>query len=363
VYQNLNDNLQHRAKHGHKDMGIAFFGGTFTALPQSWQNNFLDLAMQFRKKGLINHVRCSTRPDRITPNHLEWLKSKGLDMVELGVQSFDHEVLHRSRRGYSGGAARAACVQVMQSGLELGIQLMPGLPAATLDSWEKDLLQTCALKANAVRIYPCVVLHGTSLAEAFHRQEFVPWDFELTLRAVSLALLSLWKANIPVIRIGLAPQQDLSAAIEAGPWHPALGQMAKSQALYTHIRKAMRAMSGPAAVCQDWHIFIPRRFVAEFWGHRKNMALVWQRAGFPRNRVHAWEKSFFWVASQESAPNALTLSAALCNETNSTFDVRESQSSSRLLSRGASNDSVSPKIPKAIRFGHDWLPKDHQGNS
>ncbi len=295
IHQHLCRDLENRALSGQRSLGIAFFGGTFTALSHAWQRKFLELAGHYREKGVIDHVRCSTRPDRVSPDHLAWLKTKGLDMVELGVQSFDDEVLQRSQRGYAGHTARWACIQVRQGGLELGIQLMPGLPGATMRSWENDLEQTRALEPHAVRIYPCLVLRGTPLAETFHHGEFRPWGLDRTVWAAGLALLSLWKADIPVIRLGLAPQQDLCSGVVAGPWHPALGQLARSVALRSHILKALSVLPKSDMVSLNRHIFIPRRHASDFWGHRRNMARAWQRAGFPRDRVHAWEKPFFWI--------------------------------------------------------------------
>lgn len=70
---------------------LAFYGGTFTALPEPWPQMFLGLAMRYRERGLVTHVRCSTRPDCVDDFSLSMLRAQGLDMVELGIQSFDDE--------------------------------------------------------------------------------------------------------------------------------------------------------------------------------------------------------------------------------------------------------------------------------
>ncbi|MFW6216500.1 MAG: radical SAM protein, partial [Desulfohalobiaceae bacterium] len=122
---------------GKPPLQLGFYGGTFTALPQGWQLKFLDLAREFKEKGLITRIRCSTRPDRISLQWLYELRRRGLDMLELGVQSFSTQVLSISSRGYTQSLAEQACAWVKKSGLQLGIQLMPGLPGHNLPLWKK----------------------------------------------------------------------------------------------------------------------------------------------------------------------------------------------------------------------------------
>ena len=72
---------------------LAFYGGTFTALPERLQMECLALAMQAKEKGIVCRVRCSTRPDALRPDRLQALRHAGLDLVELGIQSFHTEAL------------------------------------------------------------------------------------------------------------------------------------------------------------------------------------------------------------------------------------------------------------------------------
>lgn len=297
ILQNLALDLEKRDACGQAGYGLAFFGGTFTALPASWQDRFLDLARQYKDTGLITHVRCSTRPDRITPDGLSRLKFQCLDMVELGIQSFDTNVLRQSGRGYCGSLAHKSCEMVREAGLELAVQLMPGLPGSSIRDWQDDVRQTCSLQPAAVRLYPCVVLQGTPLAEAWLRGEFRPWEPERTILALGQTLLQFWKREIPVIRIGLAPEQDLLAAIMTGPWHPALGQMARSHALHAHLLDAMGPR--PEAGSGGRLMIVPRRHAADFWGHRKSLACTWEREGFEPNRVRIWDRPFFCVRLPE----------------------------------------------------------------
>ena len=52
---------------------IAFYGGSFTALPQETQKAYLEAARPFIRSGQVNDVRLSTRPDCITEEILSLL--------------------------------------------------------------------------------------------------------------------------------------------------------------------------------------------------------------------------------------------------------------------------------------------------
>ena len=292
IHAKMVQNLGLQTTNGSKGLGIAFYGGTFTALPVEWQERFLKTVQPHRAAGTITHVRCSTRPDSIKANHLSWLRENGLNMVELGVQSFEPEILRQSRRGYEAETAVQACLTVRKSGLELGVQLMPGLPGSTISGWFRDVDQTLALTPEAVRIYPCLVLRDTPLSQAHRAGSYRPWSLSRTIWAVSQALNSLWRQGIPVIRIGLAPEGTLTPAIQAGPWHPALGHMAKSHALRAWLTLSMSALPEAPRL-----IFVPKRFAAEFWGHKREHVGVWRRLGLAPSNVRSWERPYFLVTS------------------------------------------------------------------
>ena len=84
---------------------VAFYGGSVTAIPLEEQSEFLKVAHSYKEKGFVKYIRLSTRPDAIDDKILENLKNYGVDIIELGVQSLDPEVLILSNRGHN-----ASCV-------------------------------------------------------------------------------------------------------------------------------------------------------------------------------------------------------------------------------------------------------------
>ena len=116
-------------------MEVAFFGGSFTGLPMEEQSAYLSIAKKYKDAGRVDKIHMSTRPDYIDKPILENLKRFGADVIELGVQSFDDEVLRRSGRGHDSAVVYRSSEMIKDFGFELGIQLMIGLPA---DSREKS---------------------------------------------------------------------------------------------------------------------------------------------------------------------------------------------------------------------------------
>jgi histone acetyltransferase (RNA polymerase elongator complex component) len=263
--------------------GLGFFGGTFTGLSPVWQDRFLELAAGFAGQHGLVHVRVSTRPDRIDPQTLARLRVKGVDMVELGVQSFASDVLAASGRGYDGALAAEACAMVRESGLELGVQLLPGLPGHDARLWREDVRQTLALAPDVVRIYPCVVVRGTGLADMYQRGDYVPWTLDEAVGECGRAVLEFWKRGVRVIRLGLAGEPGLLESLLAGPWHPAFGNMVRSMALRLFLEERLAGHHGRVK-----RIFLPRRCGGELWGHGRASAPALARLGIVRENVNFW---------------------------------------------------------------------------
>lgn len=268
---------------------IAFYGGTFTALPAPWPRRFLELAAEFRAKGLITRVRCSTRPDAVTSQGLLELSRLGLDMVELGIQSFDDDALAASGRGYTGRTAQWGCAMVKKAGLALGIQLLPGLPGDRPGIFRRDCDLTAKIRPEAARLYPCMVLEGTKLADMWRNGDYRPWNLPRARQELALGLGTLWRAGVSVIRIGLAPEPGMQGRTLAGAKHSSLGQMVRSMALYDHIR-LMAARLGKA----PRELRYPQRYSGEISGFGGELAPAYKRLGL--TSVSGWEGRQFFLS-------------------------------------------------------------------
>lgn len=263
IYENLARDLDLAWQANRQPFEMAFFGGTFTSLPRFWRLKLIELASGYKNKGLVTAIRCSTRPDCCSKTVLSELTERGLDTVELGAQTFCSHVLRASNRGYASQTIHTACALVRASGLRLGIQLLPGLPGHDSWKWLYDVRQTCSLKPDFVRIYPCLVLTGTPLYRLYEQGRFKPWSLNQTVLALARGFLRFWSYNVPVIRMGLPPESDLLQAVAAGPWHPALGSLVRSKVLLALIQyQSLSLPPGPKSMqC-------PRSLQGDLWGYK-----------------------------------------------------------------------------------------------
>lgn len=264
---------------------LAFYGGTFTALPWQCQRELLLLAGEWKREGRITRIRCSTRPDAIEPEQLEKLRCLGLDMVELGIQSFAPRALAASRRGHAPEQALRACAMVRSVGLGLGIQLLPGLPGQTQADFRADIALLHTLRPELVRLYPCLVLRGTVLEGLWREGAYRPWGLRRCVETLAVALLQLWYSGIRVARMGVAQEPGLAEQVLAGPWHPALGARVRGAALFRIVRGELLALGRSPR-----HLYIPRRYQGEFWGHRGEWAPAYARLGLERALVGVREE-------------------------------------------------------------------------
>lgn len=275
------------------DFGLGLFGGTFTGLDAEWQQQFVHAAGRFRHNGQLVHLRISTRPDRIDSAILRRLADGFVDMIELGVQTFEDAVLDASGRGYTGAMAAEACRQVRDGGFSLGVQLLPGLPGHDPAMWRRDVLRALSLRPQVVRIYPCVVMQGTELAAMFARGEYAPWSLETAVREVAWAVRKFWDAGISVIRTGLAGERSMLDRLVAGPWHPAFGNMVRSEVLLSVLQQGTdgRRLRG---------VYLPRRLTGDLWGHRRCLAPALAALGIVPETVHIWNDPDIGLDLEES---------------------------------------------------------------
>jgi len=210
---------------------LAFFGGSFTGIESEVQERYLSWIQPYINEGSISSIRVSTRPDYISSDSLSLLKKYHVETVELGVQSFDDEVLQASGRGHSSKDSVRAVNLIKESGFRTGIQLLPGLPKDTPQKSVRSAEITVLLNPDDVRIYPAVVLKDTALEELYNAGEYKPMTIEETVELCSVMYGMFYESGINIIRMGLHPMDfsDVDSPVVAGPYHPAIGFMIKSR--------------------------------------------------------------------------------------------------------------------------------------
>ena len=256
---------------------LAFYGGSFTALPAEQQLRYLEAAGRARACGAVSSIRLSTRPDAITPEILERLKRYGVGTVELGAQSMQDRVLRASGRGHSAEDVRRASAMIRKAGLALVLQMMTGLPEDDDDGAVDTARQLIALQPDAVRVYPTVIVRGTELERLWCRGAYREHTVEDAVRVCARLLPLFEAAGIPVIRLGLNPTDELSGgAALAGAYHPALGELVRSRVLRNRAERLLSEMNceGEAVTVR-----VPERKLSQMLG-QKRCNVIWLKERF-----------------------------------------------------------------------------------
>ena len=210
---------------------IAFFGGSFTANPISIQEKYLKMIQKYIKLNQIQGIRISTRPDSIKQNILDLLKKYNVKTIELGIQSMNDNVLKRSGRKHSLKDSLLSSKLIKKNGFQLGLQMMIGLPESTFDIELDTAKKIVDMKADFARIYPTLVFKNTELEGMFLNKKYSPLTLDETISRLKHLLILFEKNNIPVIRIGLHPSDELlnNDALVAGPFHVSLRELVETQ--------------------------------------------------------------------------------------------------------------------------------------
>lgn len=247
---------------------IAFFGGSFTAIDIKVQEELLMAAKVFKDSGIINSIRCSTRPDAINDEILRLQKNYGMDIIELGIQSLDDGVLKTSNRGHSKKQSMEASRLIKEHGFILGHQIMPGLPGSSREKDIKTCLESIDMEPHIVRIYPTLVIKDTELFEMYEKGSYKPLTLEEAAE-VSAYMYSLYSVNnINVIRIGLQNTESIreDADVQAGPFHPAFRQLVEERIYSRVLESKLRRFDLKG---KDIVIHAPLNLISNIAGHNK----------------------------------------------------------------------------------------------
>lgn len=209
---------------------LAFYGGSFTAMPEAEQEELLAATVPARQSGAVATLRVSTRPDAVTEEKLARLRRYGVETVELGAQSMCDEVLRRSGRGHTSLDTVKAAKLVKDAGFTLILQMMTGLPGSDDTRDIASARAIAALLPDGVRVYPTVILRNTPLYDLWRAGEYREHTVEDAVRVCARILSIFEDAEIPVIRMGLNPSDELSGGAAAGgAYHPALGELVRAR--------------------------------------------------------------------------------------------------------------------------------------
>ncbi len=252
---------------------IAFFGGSFTAIPRVYMLQLLETAVQFVGDGKFHGIRISTRPDCIDSEVLEILKNYGVTSIELGAQSMNDNVLSLNDRGHTAEDVFRASRLIREYGFELGLQMMTGLYGSTEKNESETIQKILEIRPDTVRIYPVVILRNTRLAELLETGEYRPFEMDTVIEICSDAIVRFESVGIKVIKCGLHASEFVENDMVGGFYHPAFRELCESRIYRRKISEITKNKSGR-------YVFrINDRCISKALGHGKSNVEFFSRYG------------------------------------------------------------------------------------
>mgnify|MGYP001005859676 CR=1 FL=1 len=243
---------------------IAFFGGSFTAIPRKYMEQLLNAAQPYIGECGFNGIRISTRPDCIDEEILSLLKKNNVVAIELGIQSMDDDVLLLNDRGHDSSDVINAAELIKSYGFELGAQMMVGLYADNEQTIRHTASEIVRLEFDTVRIYPVAVLKGTKLAELYNKGEFVPPTIDSAIDICADLIMYFTNENIDIIRVGLHASEVVEQDFIAGIYHPAFRELCENKIYYRLIKHEIGGKVG------EFTVHVASREISKAIGQNKS---------------------------------------------------------------------------------------------
>jgi len=230
---------------------LIIIGGTFLAHDKPYQEWFvcrlydalngsqsrsLDEAIKTNETASI---RCSgltieTRADYCFEQHINQMLRYGTTRIEIGVQSVYQNILDKINRMHDLDAVVKATQLSKDSCLKCTYHVMPGLFTTSGQDIEqfKILFSNQQFKPDSLKIYPTLVIKGTTLYHMWKNGEYKPLNDEEAMNLVAEAMRYIPK-YCRVIRV----QRDIPAnQIEAGVKKSNLRELVERRARKLGIR-------------------------------------------------------------------------------------------------------------------------------
>ncbi len=186
------------AGHPTDKIEIRVVGGTWSYYPPEYREMFIkkcfdacngedsaSLEEAQKKNELSNHrivcLSIETRPDYVDYREVESLRTLGVTMVEMGVQSLSDDVLRLTKRGHQVEQTIRATEMLKDAGFKVCYQVMPNLPGSNLKQDQemfKKLFDCPSFRPDFLKIYPCLVLENSELYEQWQKGEYCPYTNE-----------------------------------------------------------------------------------------------------------------------------------------------------------------------------------------
>lgn len=223
----------------------------------------------------IERFRISTKPVPLREETMRILKEKRVEIIELGIPSFNDRILSTLNRRHTADDLRTSFTRLKAEGFQVALQVMVGLPEETMADIKETARNVVEFAPDYIRIYPLVVLKGTPLETMYREGAFVPLVFEEAVTRALYLYLRAVRHGIKVTKMGLTENEVIKERVIAGHYHPAFGYVVKSWAFRLAVLAKTRTLSPGGEIL----VTLNNRDVPHLLGYKRSNLDAYNRAG------------------------------------------------------------------------------------
>jgi oxygen-independent coproporphyrinogen-3 oxidase len=146
-------------------------GGTPSLLSLQQLDTILNAASKFCRIDPHAEITIEVNPGDISLEFFRALHSMGFNRLNIGIQSFDDQLLNFLGRRHSASDGRTSMEEARNAGFaNIGLDLIYGIQYQTLKSWDKTLQKAIALKPEHISCYQLSLALKTPLYQAYSEQ-------------------------------------------------------------------------------------------------------------------------------------------------------------------------------------------------
>ncbi len=141
---------------------IYFGGGTPTVCSPEELGTLISLAGEIFGTEEVEEITVEANPDDLTEEYLAGLRRVGVNRLSIGIQSFRDEDLQMMNRRHNAEQAVGAVKRARKAGFEnISIDLIYGLPTATLEDWRANVRRAVTLGVEHISAYHLTIEENT----------------------------------------------------------------------------------------------------------------------------------------------------------------------------------------------------------
>ncbi len=128
-----------------------------------------------------------TRPDYVSEEEVERIRSLGATRVQIGIQSLSDEVLSLNKRGHDVATTRRAVRMLREAGFKIQAHWMPNLygssPEGDVEDFDR-LFSDLDFRPDELKIYPCSLIESAELMVPYEAGKWKPYTHDELLHVL-----------------------------------------------------------------------------------------------------------------------------------------------------------------------------------